>query len=445
MNDEKLASSGSYTEAPERLRLFDSFESPVLHQNSLRQPPPLSREVGTHRHSRVRAMMREQGVTGLIAVSNPDDIQAGDYLAGVPGGWMATMVYLPLDGEPFAFAPPECTPLFPAMILHGMESGGTALWGGVSGRSSLWVEDWSFGYDGIAAFADKLRDRVRPGMAVGAINLVGTSLGDYLQTELPHLELKDLSAPYGKVRAIKGAEEIAAVRSACAATEAAAEVLINTIADGVSEAEIAGAVRCNVGHYGFAIGDVSLASSDGFGAPIWLASFRTVRNVGNAYDSTWRSRGKPSPILKSGQVVSATVRCWSAVTEAHLNLSVSIGKLAGTKARIAGQLDDALQRAADMVKSGIGLDKLNYCIAEWLGVTPNVDERPYCYILNPTHEPLTPQRAGADDIVLQEGMHIHINPHVEGQDIALSVGCGLLVGARDAEKLNDISCRVQIV
>jgi hypothetical protein len=445
VNGGNPASARSRFDGPERLRLFDSFASPVLGPDSLRPPPPLSPTVGSDRHSRVRAMMREEGVVGLIAVSNTDDTQAGDYLTGVPGGWMTTIAYLPLDGEPFAFAPPECTPLFPATILNAMESGGTALWGGVSARSSLWVKDWVFGYNGIPAFTAKLRDRVRAGAVVGAVNLVGTQLGDYLQSELPQLKLKDLRDPYSEVRAVKRGEEVASVRSACAATEAAAEMLTKAIAEGATEGEIAGTIRCNIGRRGFAIGDVSLASHDGFGAPIWLASFRTVRNVGNAFDSTWRSRGMPPRVLKRGQLISSTVRCWSAVTEAHLHLSVSMGKLTGTSERLANQLGDALQRGCDRVKPGIGLADLNGRISEWLGLAPDPTARPHCYVLNPTREPLASQRPGVDDIVLQEGMHVHLNPHVVGPETALGVGCGLLVGARGAEMLNHISCKVQTV
>lgn len=432
LGDEKLASLQSRAGAPERLRLFDDFESPLLGRDSLRPPPPLSPKVGVDRHSRVRAMMRKEGVTGLIAVSTPEDTQAGDYLSGSADGFWGSacaIVYLPVDGEPFAFAPPELTPLFPAIVILAKET---------AGGSPCWVKDWMFGKDGIPTFAGKLGDRIRRGAVVGGVNLIGTPLGDYLQTELPDLGFKELGAQYNEVRAIKAGEEIASVRSACAATEAIAEMLTKTIVDGASEAAVMGTVRCNIGRHGVVMGDVPLASFDGFGAPIAPASIRNISVVGNSFDSTWRSRGMPPRILKHGQLISLVARCWSGGTEGHLHLSVSIGKLTGERQRIATLLEDTLQRSCDMIKPGVRLNQINDSISDGLDLTPD-SISPYCYILNPTQNP------DVGDIVLQEGMHVHLNPYFVGKEMTLGVGCGLLVTAGGAEKLNDISCKVQTV
>lgn len=409
------------------------FASAAVAADPVRPPEPLSPAVGSGRHSRVRAMLRAEGVVGLVAVAHPEDMQAGDYLTGIGDGVVGgAIVCLPLEGEPFAFAPPDVTPQFPAMVLQAMEAAGIG----------LWVADWLFGSEGMPAFARRLRELVPAGTAVGGVNLTGTPLADYLRSEVPGLNLQDVTTAYNRVRAVNVGEEVACVRSAAATTEAAAQILTGNIAADVTEAEITGLVNAAIGRRGIMIGDVPLASFDGYGAPLAPASFRTIANVGNSFDSTWRSRGLPPRMLKRGALVSTAFSVWAAGTQADLQLTVSIGELAPERASAATRLNGALLRARDLIRPGISLSRLERHITGWLGTGPATG-RPYAYLLNPSQASSAPWPYAAADVVLEEGMHVQINPRLSVDGAAMQVGSGLLVGPDGAELLNTIPCEVR--
>lgn len=193
------------------------------------------------------------------------------------------------------------------------------------------------------------------------------------------------------------------------------------------------------------IGDVPLASVDGFGAPLAAASFRTIANVGNSFDSTWRSRGLPPRVLQAGDLISTACSVWAAGTQADLQLTVSIGALTGPRAVAATLLADTLLRARDLVRPGVSLSEINGSLAGWLGTEPGPIGRPYAYLLNPLQAPSASWPYAANDVVLQEGMHVHLNPRLVADGAALAVGSGLLVEADGAEPLNVIPCEVRTI
>lgn len=201
-------------------------------------PPPFTPAEGERRHARIRAMMAEKGLDGMIVPHRAGDgvnlLQYAGYVSG--GGFFPYgdgAVVFPLEGEPIIVANRLPSPWI--------------------GRAKPVVFE-----DGVQVpLGRQIVEAVEElGLANGAIGVVGTVTGgegvnefmnDGLVTYatwatvvagLPNAEFTDISGDFAVLMMVKGEEEIAACTNAALIGESLHEMLLETTQVGTDPAQL---------------------------------------------------------------------------------------------------------------------------------------------------------------------------------------------------------------
>lgn len=186
-----------------------------------------------HRWSRVRALMREEGLDAIFVPPNTglwDQYQANvRYLTGIGGNCCQNAAVFPLEGDVTAITSPDVDVRF---------------W---NGRQD-WVDDIrpvtvGWGYAGAAV--ERMRELGLDRARIGITGLAGntrfpegvTSLGIFnrVRDEFPQAELVNANLVLERARFVKTEEELSFMRTADALVEQALEVLRREAQPGVPE------------------------------------------------------------------------------------------------------------------------------------------------------------------------------------------------------------------
>src|SRR5690348_3433756 len=192
------------------------------------QPPVLSFAERDRRWARVRSLLRERELAGaLIAGFRAREM----YESYVSDDYNEGCVIFPLEGDPVVVT---------WAALRVMR----ARWSQERGHR-LWIEDHRVATTGTAAaqiFAEKRMADSRLGV-VGLASQAPTEIYGAvpanfwaeLTTALPKARFADLSEEFSHLMLVKSAEELAQVRYAARAAEAACRVVAEVTAPGVGE------------------------------------------------------------------------------------------------------------------------------------------------------------------------------------------------------------------
>lgn len=402
--------------------------------------PVLSLAERDRRWRGLREIMRRRGIDAILVGSFQGRERLESYLID---DFLDAIVVFPLVGEPtiLTFAT--------GRVSRGFESARRGF--------ALWVEDIRIGFGGTKA-AEVLAEK---GLATGRIGLVGfapTAPGETegllplgfhvnLTRNLPAATIKDFTRDFTDFVLVKSDEELALLRYAARASEAACTAMIAAARPGASEAEIYAEIMraihlrgCDT-RYPF----LSLQSGPdniGWGAPRWTL------------------RAEPPRMLCPGDLVQAEIHTCYGGLEAQVQMSIALDPVDEDIAKC----ERAARRAYE---AGLGAIRAGVTFAEVVHAMERPIEEAGCWSKTPLLHTLTfgatgftsanrAQLAGTreewiegqgagirrGDLVLAPGMGLELEPNACLGTKRVNIGGAVVVAASGAEELNDLPTRV---
>jgi Xaa-Pro aminopeptidase len=192
------------------------------------QPPILSPAERDRRWARVRHLMRERGLEGLLVAGFRSREMYETYISD---DYDEGCVIFPLEGDPVVITWAH---------LRVMR----ARWSQERG-ATLWVDDYRVATSG-AGVAEVLREKHFAASNLGVVGLrsqapteiygaIPANFWEELTTALPQARWEDISEEFSHLMLVKSDEEMAQVRYAARAAEAACRVIVEVAAPGVGE------------------------------------------------------------------------------------------------------------------------------------------------------------------------------------------------------------------
>ena len=196
--------------------------------NSQMQPPILSFAERERRWARVRQLMRERGLDGLLVAGFRSREMYETYISD---DYNEGCVVFPLDGDPVVIT---------WAYLRVMR----ARWSQERG-TKLWVDDYRVATSGTAV-AEVFREKNLGEASLGVVGLssqapteiygaIPANFWMELTEALPKARWEDISEEFSQLMLVKSDEELAQVRYAARAAEAACKVIAEVTAPGVGE------------------------------------------------------------------------------------------------------------------------------------------------------------------------------------------------------------------
>lgn len=201
-------------------------------------PPPFTPAEGERRHARVRAMMEEKGLDGMIIPHRAGDgvnlLQYASYLSG--GGFFPYgdgAVVFPLEGDPIIvanrFPSPWISQAKPVVFDDGVQAPlGQQI---VEAVQELGLANSTIGVVGTVTGGEGVNEFVNDG-------LVTYATWTTVLAGLPNAEFSDITGDFGVLMMVKGEEEIAACTNAALIGESMHEMLIETTQIGMDSAQL---------------------------------------------------------------------------------------------------------------------------------------------------------------------------------------------------------------
>src|ERR1700719_135630 len=196
--------------------------------NPPKQPPTLSLAERDRRWANVRKLMRERGFDGLLVAG----FRAREmYETYISDDYNEGCVIFPLEGDPVVIT---------WAYLRVMR----ARWSQERG-TTLWVDDYRVATSGIGV-AEVFREKKLAESSLGVVGLSSQAPTEIygaipanfwleLTTALPKARWQDISEEFSHLMLVKSDEEMAQVRYAARAAEAACKVIVEVAAPGVGE------------------------------------------------------------------------------------------------------------------------------------------------------------------------------------------------------------------
>lgn len=301
-------------------------------------PPVLSFAERDRRWANVRALMRERDcdvlvVAGFRAREMYESYISDDYNEGC--------VVFPLDGEPTVVTWAQLR------VLRAMAS--------AERGHALWVEDYRVDGTGVGA-AQVVREK---GLSRGRVGVVG--LRSRAPTEmygaipamwwqvftdaLPGITFQDLSEEFSHLMLIKSQEELAQVRYAARAAEAACRSMADVAAPGVGEEVVfAEAVRTMLS-FGIGLRYPQIVMNSGPHTLSWGPP-------------RWTTRGEPPRRLQRGDLVQAEFMPMCGNQEVQVQMTVALDPLDETNQRCERVARESYEAGLRALRPGIPFARL---------------------------------------------------------------------------------------
>jgi Xaa-Pro aminopeptidase len=402
------------------------------------QPPVLSLAERDRRWARVRELMRERGFDGLLIAG----FRAREmYETYISDDYNEGCVIFPLDGDPVVLT------WAPLRVMR-------ARWSQERG-TRLWVDDYRVAASGTAA-AEVLREKRLGESSLGVVGLssqaptemygaIPANFWMELTAALPKARWQDISEEFSHLMLVKSDEELAQVRYAARAAEAACKAMVEVVVPGVGEeVAFAEATREMLRH------------------GIGLRYPMIVMNSGPATLSwgppRWTTSGEAPRILQRGDLLQAELMPLCGNQEVQVQMTVALDPLDETNRkceRVARASYDAGIRA---LRPGISFADLVAAMEEPLkqegcwGYTPLVHSLGPHFLMgrttvNQDQAKLDVRHVGAQaarqrKAVMAPGMVLAFEPNACIGDHRVNIGGTVIVTATGCEELNHIPTTV---
>jgi Xaa-Pro aminopeptidase len=239
------------------------------------QPPILSLTERDRRWALVRKLMRERGFDGLLVAGFRSREMYETYISD---DYNEGCVIFPLEGDPVVIT----WAYLRVMRARWSQERGTA----------LWVDDYRVATSG-AGVAEVLREKRLAESSLGVVGLasqapteiygaIPANFWTELTTALPKARWQDISEEFSHLMLVKSDEELAQVRYAARAAEAACKVIAEVTAPGVGEEVVFAEATREMLRHGIGVRYPVIVMNSGphtlsWGPPRWTTSGEAPR------------------------------------------------------------------------------------------------------------------------------------------------------------------------
>ena len=402
------------------------------------QPPVLSLAERDRRWTRVRALMRERALEGLLVAG----FRAREmYETYISDDYNEGCVIFPLEGDPVVITWAH---------LRVMR----ARWSAERG-AKLWVADYRVATSG-AGVAEVLREKRLAEASLGVVGLasqapteiygaIPASFWGELTAALPKARWQDISEELSHLMLIKSEEELAQVRYAARAAEAACKVIVEIAAPGVGEEVVFAEATREMLRHGIGLRYPMIVMNSGphtlsWGPPRWTTS------------------GEAPRILARGDLMQAELMPLCGNQEVQVQMTVALDPLDEENRRCERVARASYEAGVKALKPGITFAELVAVMEEPLrssgcwGYTPLVHSVGPHFLAGRTNVNqeqaeldvrfVGPNAVRARAAVLEPGMVFAFEPNACLGHHRVNIGGTVIVTASGCEELNHIPTSV---
>src|SRR5215813_205615 len=402
------------------------------------QPPTLSLTERDRRWARVRQLMRERGFDGLLVAGFRSREMYETYISD---DYNEGCVIFPLEGDPVVITWAH---------LRVMR----ARWSQERGNT-LWVADYRVATSG-TGIAEVLKEKRLADSRLGVVGLrsqapteiygaIPANVWEEVTTALPKAQWEDISEEFSHLMLVKSEEEMAQVRYAARAAEAACRVVAEVTAPGIGEEVVFAEATREMLRHGIGLRYPMIVMNSGphtlsWGPPRWTTS------------------GEAPRILERGDLMQAELMPLCGNQEVQVQMTVALDPLNETNLKCERIARAAYEAGIKALKPGIAFADLVAAMEEPLrsagcwGYTPLVHSLGPHFLagrteVNQEQARLDVRFAGASAIrqrkaVLQPGMVLAFEPNACIGDHRVNIGGTVIVTATGCEELNHIPTSV---
>jgi Xaa-Pro dipeptidase len=402
------------------------------------QPPTLSLAERDRRWANVRKLMRERGFDGLLVAGFRSREMYETYISD---DYNEGCVIFPLEGDPV---------IITWAYLRVMR----ARWSQERG-TTLWVDDYRVATSGTGV-GEVFREKH---LAEGSLGVVGLSsqapteiygaipanFWMELTAALPKARWQDISEEFSHLMLVKRDEELAQVRYAARAAEAACKVIAEVAAPGVGEEVV------------FAEGTAAMLRH-GIGVRYPVIVMNSGPHTLSWGPPRWTTSGEAPRILQRGDLMQAELMPLCGNQEVQVQMTVALDPLDDTNKKCEQVALASYAAGIKALKPGIAFADLLAAMEEPLksagcwGYTPLVHSvGPHFLagrtLVNQDQVKLDVRYAGANaararQAILQPGMVFAFEPNACIGTHRVNIGGTVIVTATGSEELNHIPTTV---
>ncbi len=406
--------------------------------NPQMQPPVLSLAERDRRWVKVRALMRERGFDGLLVAGFRSREMYETYIGD---DYNEGCVIFPLEGDPVVIT---------WAYLRVMR----ARWSQERG-ATLWVDDYRVSTSGTGV-AEVFREKHLAEASLGVVGLssqapteiygaIPANFWMELTAALPMARWQDISEEFSHLMLVKSDEELAQVRYAARAAEAACKVIAEVAAPGVGEEVVFAEGTAEMLRHGIGVRYPVIVMNSGphtlsWGPPRWTTS------------------GEAPRILQRGDLMQAELMPLCGNQEVQVQMTVALDPLDDTNKTCERVALASYAAGIKALKPGIAFADLLAAMEEPLksagcwGYTPLVHSvGPHFLagrtLVNQDQVKLDVRYAGANaarqrQAILQPGMVFAFEPNACIGTHRVNIGGTVIVTATGCEELNHMPTTV---
>ena len=401
-------------------------------------PPGLSLQERDRHWARARELMRKEGVDVLIV----GGFRAREmYEAYLSDDYTEGCVVFPMDGPPVVVT-------WAALRVK------RALWSSERGHA-LWIEDHRVAPTG-AAVADLLRELRLAEARVGVVGLRSAGptevygsipAGFWLDfvAAAPKANCRDLSEEFSYLMLVKSEEELAQMRYAARAAEAACVVIAEIADAGIGEEQIMAEATAEILRHGIGFRYPMIVMNSGPHTLSWGPP-------------RWMTRGEAPRALERGDLLQAELMPTCGIQEAQVQMTVALDPVGSTNATCERVARASYEAGLKALRPGIMFSELLVAMEEpmrssdcW-GYTPLVHSVGPHFLagysqVNREQVDASVRHLGAAvsrrrECRIEPGMVFAFEPNACLGEHRVNLGGTVVVTAGGCEELNDIPTRV---
>jgi len=398
------------------------------------QPPVLSLKERDRRWARLRELMREHKLDGMLLAG----FRAREmYESYVSDDYNEGCVIFPLDGEPVVIT---------WALLRVMR----ARWSAERGNT-LWVDDYRVATSG-AAVAEVIKEKRLAKSRIGVAGLrsqapteiygaIPANFWLEFSAALPEARFEDVSEELSHLMLVKSDEEMAQVRYAAKAAEAACRAIVEVTAPGVGEEVVFAEATREMLRFGIGLRYPMIVMNSGPHTLSWGPP-------------RWSTRGEAPRVLERGDLMQAELMPLCGNQEVQVQMTVALDPLDETNRTCERVARASYEAGIKALKPGIAFADLVVAMEEPLkqagcwAYTPLVHSLGPHFLAGRTRVNMEKLNFGVRFVgtpsarerqaVLQPGMVFAFEPNACLGDHRVNIGGTVIVTKDGCEALNEI-------